>query len=136
MKTDELIKNNRDEGITLEHNEFSDWTDREKDKTLNRHLNGTKRRKLTSGCGEGFWSKRGVCTPCASGCSECSSDSYCTECWTSNFTLKGGQCTCESGPLSSSGDDCDACATGTYYSITSQKCIKCASNCDECESKT
>ena len=48
--------------MTMEHNEFSDWTDDEKNRMLNNwnldsYQHETEKRLLQAGCSDGYWSK-------------------------------------------------------------------------------
>jgi hypothetical protein len=101
MAVDTYINTYESKEIVLGHNFMSDWTPEEKQAILGKRSSNQSGAKTgaapvsaTKTCNDGFFLSGNKCLACGSGCRKCSSATTCTECWTSNFLLSGGKCSC------------------------------------------
>ncbi len=139
IEADQYIQNYdlRNTTVRLRHNRFSDMSRAEKQRALGRghpESNEYARARETNfsdlrgvticnpryeecTCPGGYFLKRGVCTACPKGCTECTSGNICRSCWTDDFQMDDNTCKCTEGPVSRDKQSCTAgCPAGTLFS--------------------
>ena len=78
----------------------------------------------------GFFDKNGICTPCASGCLNCTSDTVCTSCVVSATNNNNGSCNCPSGFFFTTSPirHCKKCANYTLTCSSLTQALTCNTN--------
>jgi hypothetical protein len=81
-------------------------------------------------CQTGFYDANGICTPCGSGCSNCSTASVCSSCVVSASNNNDGTCTCPSGYFFTTSPIryCKKCPNYTLTCSSSVLALTCAAN--------
>ena len=71
---------------------------------------------------------------CGDGCLTCTNATFCNECWSSNFNLTKGVCSCATKQVNANITECYYCKAGTYWNSTSKNCESCSFGCSNCTS--
>jgi hypothetical protein len=81
-------------------------------------------------CQDGFYDFQGICTPCASGCSKCSSATNCSTCVVSAAATNNGACACPAGYFFTTSPIryCKSCANYTLTCLSLTQALTCVTN--------
>ena len=73
-------------------------------------------------------------TACNYGCKTCKNATTCLECWTKNFNLTRGSCSCATKQVNDNVTECFYCSAATFWHSTQKKCVNCSTGCAKCSS--
>ena len=81
-------------------------------------------------CRTGYWDNNGECTPCPSGCANCTSNSTCNQCVVSATSNGDGSCKCPDSTYFTTSPIryCNQCANYTISCISLTQALSCQTN--------